>query len=70
MWFANARRHQKNKDKLTRELKNNLADEDSKSECSVATEEVHIHFTFSFSNSSVAIVQYEGSHARATQPYL
>ena len=56
MWFANARRHQKNKDKLTRELKNNHdADEDSKSECcSVATEEVlFIHFTFFFSNSSV-----------------
>ena len=57
MWFANARRHQKNKDKLTRELKNNHdADEDSKSEGSVATEEVLIHFTFSFSNSSVAIL--------------
>ena len=51
MWFANARRHQKNKDKLTRELQNKPDDEDSKSDCSLATEEVHIHFTFVFSTS-------------------
>ena len=74
MWFANARRHQKNKDKLTRELKNNHdADEDSKSECcSVATEEVLIYILPSplKVTPQFAILQYEGSNVRENQPNI